>query len=104
MQPAPYPIPDDGPVGDLLKAAGRGPMRPRTCTSWSTRPATATLITHIFVAGDQYLDGDAVFGVKDSLIAEFTEHAAGHRAGRPPRWTRLGIGCSYDIVLRHQGA
>ena len=41
--PTPYPIPDDGPVGDLLAATGRSPMRRRTCTSWSTAPGLRTL-------------------------------------------------------------
>jgi protocatechuate 3,4-dioxygenase beta subunit len=67
--PASYPIPSDGPVGDMLKALGRHPMRPAhihfilRCASYDT------LTTHIFIDGDPYLDSDAVFGVKDSLIA-----------------------------------
>ncbi|HEY7919514.1 MAG TPA: maleylacetate reductase and hydroxyquinol 1,2-dioxygenase domain-containing protein, partial [Streptosporangiaceae bacterium] len=64
VRPAPYPIPDDGPVGDLLAAAGRGPMRPAHLHFKVEAPGYRTLITHIFVAGDPYLDRDAVFGVK----------------------------------------
>ena len=77
VHPAPYPIPDDGPVGDLLKAAGRGPMRPAHLHFKVDVPGYRPLVTHIFVAGDPYLDRDAVFGVKESLIVEFTEHPPG---------------------------
>ncbi len=77
VHPAPYPIPDDGPVGDLLKAAGRGPMRPAHLHFKVDVPGYRPLVTHIFVAGDAYLDRDAVFGVKESLIVEFTGHPPG---------------------------
>jgi maleylacetate reductase len=98
VRPAPYPIPDDGPVGDLLTAAGRGPMRPAHLHFKVEAPGYRTLITHIFVAGDQYLDRDAVFGVKESLITEFAEHPPG--AGPDGRaldepWTSV----EFDIVL-----
>ena len=75
--PAPYPIPDDGPVGDLLRAADRSPMRPAHLHYKVDAPGHRTLITHIFVAGDKYLASDAVFGVKNSLIVDATEHPAG---------------------------
>ena len=98
VHPAPYPIPDDGPVGDLLKAAGRGPMRPAHLHFKVTAPGFRPLVTHIFVAGDPYLDRDAVFGVKESLIVEFTEHPPGTapegRALDEP-WSRV----TFDMVL-----
>lgn len=71
VRPEAYPIPHDGPVGELLRAAGRGPMRPAHVHFKITAPGYQTLITHIFSAGDKHLDDDAVFGVKDSLIVEF---------------------------------
>ncbi|MEV6411073.1 intradiol ring-cleavage dioxygenase [Kribbella sp. NPDC051718] len=77
VRPVAYPIPDDGPVGELLRAGGRGPMRPAHIHFMVTAPGFSRLITHVFAAGDEHLHDDAVFGVKDSLIAEFTEHAAG---------------------------
>jgi hydroxyquinol 1,2-dioxygenase len=77
VRPAAYPIPDDGPVGDLLKAAGRGPMRPAHIHFMVSAPGHTTLVTHIFAAGDEYLTNDAVFGVKESLVAGFTDHPAG---------------------------
>jgi hydroxyquinol 1,2-dioxygenase len=100
VHPAPYPIPGDGPVGDLLAAAGRGPMRPAHLHFRVQAPGYQTLITHFFVAGDPYLDRDAVFGVKESLIAEFTRHEPG--AGPDGReltgpWSSL----RRDIVLAH---
>ncbi len=100
VRPAAYPIPDDGPVGDLLVAAGRGPMRPAHLHFMVSAPGYQTLITHIFAAGDPYLDRDAVFGVKDSLIVEFTDHPAGPGPGPDGqlldgRWTSA----HFDIVL-----
>ena len=98
VHPAPYPIPDDGPVGDLLKAAGRGPMRPAHLHFKVDVPGYRPLVTHIFVAGDPYLDRDAVFGVKESLIVEFTEHPAGPAPeGRvlAEPWSRV----TFDMVL-----
>jgi hydroxyquinol 1,2-dioxygenase len=77
VRPVAYPIPDDGPVGELLRAGGRGPMRPAHIHFMVTAPGYSRLITHVFAAGDEYLHNDAVFGVKDSLIAPFTEHPAG---------------------------
>jgi hydroxyquinol 1,2-dioxygenase len=77
VRPVAYPIPDDGPVGELLRATGRGHMRPAHIHFMVTAPDFARLITHVFAAGDEHLHDDAVFGVKDSLIADFTEHPPG---------------------------
>jgi catechol 1,2-dioxygenase len=73
VKPAAYPIPDDGPVGDLLRATGRHPMRPAHIHFMISAPGYETLITHIFVEGDEWLDSDAVFGVKNSLVADFVK-------------------------------
>ncbi len=75
--PAAYPIPDDGPVGALLHATKRHPWRPAHVHFMIAAPDFETLITHVFVAGDQYLDSDAVFGVKTSLIADFVKMPPG---------------------------
>jgi hydroxyquinol 1,2-dioxygenase len=101
VHPAPYPIPADGPVGDLLAAAGRGPMRPAHLHFKVEAPGYRTLTTHIFVAGGPYLDRDAVFGVKDSLIVGFTEQPPGPGPdGRhlDDPWTTV----TFDIVLARQ--
>lgn len=67
----PYPIPHDGPVGDLLEATGRHPSRPAHLHFLITAPGYETLITHVFRSDDPYLDSDAVFGVRQSLIADW---------------------------------
>jgi hydroxyquinol 1,2-dioxygenase len=77
IQPAPYPIPYDGPVGDMLTATKRHPWRPAHVHFMISAPGYETLVTHVFSAGDQYLDSDAVFGVKNSLIRKFTSHPPG---------------------------
>lgn len=71
IRPVSYPIPDDGPVGAMLAALGRHPNRPAHMHFLVTAPGYKRLITHTFVDGDPYLESDAVFGVKRSLIATF---------------------------------
>ncbi|MEU4421098.1 dioxygenase [Actinoplanes sp. NPDC024001] len=99
ITPVPYPIPDDGPVGELLAAAGRSPMRASHLHFMVTAPGLRTLVTHIFVRGCEYLDRDSVFGVKESLIKDFAVQPAG--AATPDgrvvdgEWTRA----RFDIVL-----
>ncbi|WPZ35138.1 dioxygenase [Thalassobaculum sp. OXR-137] len=74
VKPSFYPIPDDGPVGQLLHGLGRGNIRPAHLHYIVGAPGFETVTTHIFVHDDPYLDSDAVFGVKESLIREFTRH------------------------------
>ena len=69
--PTAYPVPTDGPVGQLLLATGRHPWRPAHMHFRIRAPGFATLITHLFRDGDPYLDSDVVFGVRSSLIANF---------------------------------
>ncbi|EKX67855.1 6-chlorohydroxyquinol-1,2-dioxygenase [Streptomyces ipomoeae] len=71
--PSPYPIPTDGPVGDLLGATGRHPYRPAHIHFIASADGYAPVTTHIFVAGSDYLDSDAVFAVKKSLVQDFSE-------------------------------
>ena len=77
IRPVAYPIPDDGPVGKMLKAQGRHPYRPEHVHFMIAAPGHAKLVTHIFADGDVYLDSDVVFGVKKSLIREFERHEGG---------------------------
>jgi len=98
VRPVAYPIPDDGPVGELLRAGGRGAMRPAHVHFMVTAPGYTRLITHVFARGDKYLASDAVFGVKDSLIADFVEHPA----GTAPDGRTLGESfytVDYDLIL-----
>jgi hydroxyquinol 1,2-dioxygenase len=77
ITPVAYPIPTDGPVGQMLVAGGRHPWRPAHVHFMIEAPGHETLITHVFRAGDPYLDSDVVFGVRASLVAEFPQHPAG---------------------------
>lgn len=85
-----YPIPTDGPVGELLAATKRHPWRPAHLHFKISAPGYETLITHVFRDGDRWLDSDAVFGVRQSLVAN---------------WQRLADGnylLDYDFVLNRQ--
>jgi hydroxyquinol 1,2-dioxygenase len=75
--PVAYPIPTDGPVGKMLVATGRHPWRPAHVHFMIQAEGFETLITHVFRAGDPYLESDVVFGVRASLVNEFVAHAAG---------------------------
>lgn len=70
--PSAYPIPTDGPVGALLKATGRHPYRPAHIHFIVSAEGHEPVTTHIFVAGGEYLDSDAVFAVRESLVKDFT--------------------------------
>jgi hydroxyquinol 1,2-dioxygenase len=98
VRPEPYPIPYDGPVGDMLKAANRSPMRPAHIHFMVSAPGYETVTTHVFASGDEYLDSDAVFGVKETLITDFTRH----EPGAAPDGTQMDTPfytVSYDFVL-----
>jgi len=100
ITPTPYPIPHDGPVGALLAAVGRSPMRASHLHFKVSAPGYRTVVTHIFVRGDELLDRDAVFGVKQSLIKDFAAQPAGTptpdaRDLGDHAWSRV----RFDIVL-----
>lgn len=69
IRPVSYPIPDDGPVGQMLAALGRHPNRPAHMHFIVSADGFETVVTHTFVADDPWLTSDAVFGVKASLLA-----------------------------------
>jgi len=69
-RPVAYPIPGDGPVGQLMAAAGRSIMRPAHVHFMVSAPGKRTLITHVFDREDPHLESDAVFGVKPTLVAD----------------------------------
>ncbi|THE18998.1 hydroxyquinol 1,2-dioxygenase [Kocuria rosea] len=104
LTPTPYPIPHDGPVGAMLEATGRSPVRAAHLHFMVTAENMRTLVTHIFVEGDPQLEiGDSVFGVKDSLIKRFETQSAGTPTpdGRDlsgTDWARA----RFDIVLAPQ--
>ena len=73
----PYAIPHDGPVGRMLEATGRHPWRPAHLHFMVKAPGYETLVTHVFRDNSDYLDSDAVFGVRQSLVCEWKEQADG---------------------------
>ncbi|WP_404287006.1 hypothetical protein [Glutamicibacter arilaitensis] len=104
LTPAPYFIPDDGPAGKMLEATGRSPMRASHLHFMVTAENRRTLVTHIFVAGDELLKYDTVFGVKQSLVKDFVQQPVGTPT---PDGRDLG-GASwaktrFDIVLAPEG-
>ena len=100
IKPTPYPIPHDGPVGGMLQAVGRSPMRAAHLHFMVAAEGHRTLVTHIFVAGDEYLTHDSVFGVKESLVRDFAVQPPGTPTpdGRElgdTEWART----RFDVVL-----
>ncbi|MFD2091038.1 intradiol ring-cleavage dioxygenase [Blastococcus deserti] len=96
--PRHYPIPDDGPVGELLVATGRHPNRPAHVHFIVTAPGHRPVTTHLFVDGDPYIDSDAVFGVKESLVREFPvvdDPARAAEVGLPNPFRTV----HFDVVL-----
>jgi catechol 1,2-dioxygenase len=77
VRPAGYPVPTDGPVGDLLRAQRRHPYRPAHLHFLAYKAGYKTLITQVFVDDDQHLETDVVFGVTRHLIGEYRRHDAG---------------------------
>ena len=98
VRPEAYPIPNDGPVGELLDAANRSPMRPAHVHFMIKVPGYQTLITHVFAEGDRYLDSDAVFAVRNSLIATFERHEPGIAPDGKQMTVPFYI-MNYDFVL-----
>ena len=72
-----YPIPHDGPEGDMLAATKNHPWRPAHLHFMIKAPGYQSLITHVFRHDDQYLDSDAVFGVRQSLITDWVKQPNG---------------------------
>jgi hydroxyquinol 1,2-dioxygenase len=98
IRPVYYPIPTDGPVGDMLRRMGRHPNRPGHIHMIVSAPGYKTVATHLFVKDAPFLDSDAVFAVKDSLIVDFERHAP----GRAPDGATMEVPfytCEYDFRL-----
>ncbi|WP_406193854.1 intradiol ring-cleavage dioxygenase [Streptomyces sp. NBC_01017] len=96
--PSPYPIPTDGPVGALLRATGRHPYRPAHIHFIVSADGHTPVTTHIFVAGSDYLDSDAVFAVKPGLVTDFApvdDPSAAREFGVPNPFRHA----RFDLVL-----
>jgi protocatechuate 3,4-dioxygenase beta subunit len=103
VRPTPYPIPADGPVGQMLSASGRHPNRPAHLHVIVRAPGHRTLATHLFDDASPHLASDAVFAVKPSLVRSFTRRDAedpGRPAGVAGTWWSL----ENDFVLVPAGA
>jgi hydroxyquinol 1,2-dioxygenase len=102
IRPTFYPVPTDGPVGRMLHRMGRHPYRPGHIHMIVSAPGHLPVTTHLFVAGSDYLDSDAVFGMKESLVAQFHRHPA----GIGPHGERMDTAfytVNYDFRLRAAG-
>jgi hydroxyquinol 1,2-dioxygenase len=97
--PSAYPIPTDGPVGGMLRATTRSAMRPAHIHFLVRAPGHDTLITHVFVEGDEWLDADAVFGVRSSCIAPYVRHEVGEMTpdGSPVSGQFFTLDCRFRM-------
>jgi hydroxyquinol 1,2-dioxygenase len=103
IKPTFYPVPTDGPVGVMLRKMGRHPYRPGHIHMIVSAPGHAPVTTHLFVADSDYLDSDAVFGMKESLVAQFHKHPA----GKAPTGESVGTPfytVEYDFRLKRASA
>ena len=99
----PYPIPHDGPVGEMLQAMGRHPWRPAHLHFLIRAEGCEPLTTHVFRSGGKYLESDAVFGVRSSLVANWVRHPS----GPAPDGTEIEqpfYTLEFDFVLARQRA
>jgi protocatechuate 3,4-dioxygenase beta subunit len=99
VKPAGYPVPTDGPSGDLLRAQLRHPFRPAHLHFLGYKPGYSTLITQVFVDDDEYLQSDAVFGVTRHLVGDYRRHDGDER---PPATDVQGpwYTLDYSFVMR----
>ncbi len=108
VKPAPYTVPDDGPVGDLLKAMGRRPWRPAHFHVIVTAQGHKPIVTELFPSTDPYLDNDAVFGVRKSLVFEYKHsNDAGNLPAALEAREKLKTpfyAVDFDFVLAHEVA
>jgi hydroxyquinol 1,2-dioxygenase len=87
-----YSIPMDGPVGDFIRTTTGNQMRPAHMHAIVSAPGYQQVITHVFVEGDPYLDGDAVYAVKNSLVGRYkkvNDAALAKKLGMPNPFLRL---------------
>ncbi|BFZ65155.1 Catechol 1,2-dioxygenase [Saitoella coloradoensis] len=98
LKPTSYPIPYDGPAGDLLQLMGRSPWRPAHVHLKVEAPGFKGLITQIFDRGDKYVEKDSVFAVKSDLIVDFMPTKGKRDAKEGVKWE-----LEYDIVLEREG-
>lgn len=101
VRPVDYPIPDDGPVGRMLRATGRHPWRPAHIHFIVSADGYIPVTTHVFDSESAYLESDVVFGVKQSLVRTLVAHdlaAEAAPAGIQGRWYTVDIGVVLEPV------
>jgi catechol 1,2-dioxygenase len=98
VKPAGYPVPTDGPVGEMLRAQNRHPFRPAHIHFLGFKPGYKTLITQVFVDDDEHLESDVVFGVTRALVGDYRRHDHGEppAAGVRTPWYTL----NYRFVMQ----
>jgi protocatechuate 3,4-dioxygenase beta subunit len=98
VKPAGYPVPTDGPVGEMLRAQNRHPYRPAHIHFLGFKPGYKTLITQVFVDDDEHLESDVVFGVTRALVGDYRRHDHGEppAAGVRAPWYTL----NYRFVMQ----
>jgi hydroxyquinol 1,2-dioxygenase len=97
--PCSYPIPTDGPVGEMILQTRRHPMRPAHVHFLVNAPGYEPLVTHVFIGGDKYLDSDVVFGVKNELISTIEKRTDPVMPDGKPAATPWHL-MSYDFRLK----
>jgi catechol 1,2-dioxygenase len=91
VRPVPYPVPYDGPAGDILKIMGRHPYRPAHIHMIVEAPGYKKLVSQLYDKTDKYLDSDSVYAVKDSLLLDFVKTPAGSA-------TKFEV--THDVVMK----
>jgi hydroxyquinol 1,2-dioxygenase len=105
VKPVSYPIPVDGPVGKMMLTLGRHPYRPAHTHMIVAAPGHETVTTHLFVKGDPYIESDAVFAVKDSLVVDFVPHEPGVAPdGKKMDQAWWSVDYHFGLVARTQNA
>ena len=103
VAPISYTIPIDGPVGEFFRRTNMNHMRPAHIHFAVSAPGYHYLVTHLFQKGDEYIDNDVVYGVKDALIVEFVKRPP----GKAPNGEMVGTPfyeVHYDFVLEQKQA
>ncbi len=101
-RPVAYSIPTDGPVGKMLQATNRHGWRPAHVHFVVSADGFEPVTTHIFDSIDKYLESDAVFGVKDSLIVTFEDHATPDETAKKTGIAGPYVTAAFDFILKRK--
>lgn len=104
VAPISYTIPMDGTIGELMNRTNISHMRPAHIHFAVTAPGYHGLVTHLFQKGDEFIETDVVYGVKEPLIVEFQKRPAGATAPNGEKLERPFYVVNYDFVLERAAA